>query len=217
MMNTGALQSAQNLKLPVTTGFTWLFLAAMKCTGKPGGKIITVRWFVIKKEPWAKIPVEAIAIPQTPGPVFGGMAVHPVRRMAALTGQISWGDATGSILVPDTYKNLRFWRNTSIATLGSGQTATLPNGTLGYEFDFEQYPLNNPAGRIQMSSTTLTGKTHKLSLYRHASGAWVFGAGTVQWSWGLDENHDRGNEAPSVAMQQATVNLFADMGVQFGG
>ncbi|MBK9484564.1 MAG: DUF4082 domain-containing protein [Chitinophagaceae bacterium] len=132
----------------------------------------------------------------------------------ALTGQISWGDATGSILVPDTYKNLRFWRNTSIATLGSGQTATLPNGTLGYEFDFEQYPLNNPAGRIQMSSTTLTGKTHKLSLYRHASGAWVFGAGTVQWSWGLDENHDRGNEAPSVAMQQATVNLFADMGVQ---
>ena len=82
-MNTGALQSAQNLKLPETTGFTWLFLAATKCIGKPGGKIITVRWFVIKKEPWAKIPVEAIAIPQTPGPAFGGMVAHPVRRMAA--------------------------------------------------------------------------------------------------------------------------------------
>ncbi len=42
----------------------------------------------------------------------------------------------------------------------------------------------------------------------------MFGAGTIQWSWGLDNNHDRGNAAPSLAMQQATVNLFADMSVQ---
>src|SRR5690606_14914764 len=34
------------------------------------------------------------------------------------------------------------------------------------------------------------------------------------YSWGLDANHDRGNAAPSVAIQQATVNLFADMGSQ---
>lgn len=132
----------------------------------------------------------------------------------ALTGQISWGDGTGSILVPHSCKNLRFWRNTSIATLGSGQTATLPNGTLGYEFDFEQYPGSHPPGRITLSSTTLSGKTHKLSLYRHASGALVFGAGTVQWSWGLDDTHDRGNTAPSTDMQQATINLLADMNVQ---
>ena len=46
------------------------------------------------------------------------------------------------------------------------------------------------------------------------SGALVFGAGTVQWSWGLDANHDRGIAAADVRMQQATVNLFADMGVQ---
>ena len=56
--------------------------------------------------------------------------------------------------------------------------------------------------------------THKLSLYRHSSGALVFGAGTVQWAWGLDNIHDRGSAAASVPMQQATVNLFADMGVQ---
>ncbi len=49
---------------------------------------------------------------------------------------------------------------------------------------------------------------------RAASGALVFGAGTVQWSWGLDANHDRGSTAADVRMQQATVNLFADMGVQ---
>ena len=41
----------------------------------------------------------------------------------------------------------------------------------------------------------------------------MFGAGTVQWSWGLDDNNPEGN-APNASMQQATVNLFADMGVQ---
>ena len=53
-----------------------------------------------------------------------------------------------------------------------------------------------------------------MSLYRAPSGALVFGAGTVQWSWGLDGNHDRGSSTEDPRMQQATVNLFADMGVQ---
>ena len=53
-----------------------------------------------------------------------------------------------------------------------------------------------------------------MSLYRATSGALVFGAGTVQWSWGLDGTHDRGTSTEDGDMQQATVNLFADMGVQ---
>jgi hypothetical protein len=58
--------------------------------------------------------------------------------------------------------------------------------------------------------------THHMTLYRaQPSGALVFGAGTVQWSWGLDDNHD---ELPvsseDKTMQQATVNLFADMGAR---
>ena len=54
-----------------------------------------------------------------------------------------------------------------------------------------------------------------MSLYRAApSGALVFGAGTVQWSWGLDAVHDRDPSTEDPRMQQATVNLFADMGVQ---
>ena len=55
-----------------------------------------------------------------------------------------------------------------------------------------------------------------MSLYRAPSGALVFGAGTVQWAWGLDGTHDRGGSTPDVKVQQATVNLFADMGVQPG-
>jgi hypothetical protein len=141
-------------------------------------------------------------------------AADGCRPENALSGQISWDGTTGAIKVPDSYKNLRFWRNTSIANLGSGQTATLPDGTLGYEWDWEQYPASYPAGRIQMSSTTLNGHTHHLSLYRHSSGAMVFGAGTVQWTWGLDNKHDRSGSPADVRMQQATVNLLADMGSQ---
>ena len=41
----------------------------------------------------------------------------------------------------------------------------------------------------------------------------MFGAGTVQWSWGLDGGNPTG-QAPDPTMQQATVNLLADMGAQ---
>jgi hypothetical protein len=71
-----------------------------------------------------------------------------------------------------------------------------------------------------------------LTLYRAPSGALVFGAGMVQYSWGLDNFHDnptaRGANninpysirvgvdpyGPVKAIQQATMNLFADMGIQ---
>ena len=52
-------------------------------------------------------------------------------------------------------------------------------------------------------------------MYRAPSGARVFGAGTVQWAWGLDDwNPD--STPPDRNMQQATVNLLADMGAQPG-
>ena len=74
--------------------------------------------------------------------------------------------------------------------------------------------------RVQdFGSTYLPGTaTHHLSLYRHSSGALVFGAGTVQWVWGLDTNHDVdsdfGSSTPDPNMRQAMVNLLADMGTQ---
>src|SRR5205807_9145749 len=63
-------------------------------------------------------------------------------------------------------------------------------------------------------STTQQGGTasHHLTMYKAPSGALVFGAGTVQWAWGLDNTWTgAGTDRP---MQQATVNLFADMGAQ---
>jgi hypothetical protein len=134
----------------------------------------------------------------------------------ALTGQISWTESYLPIQVPYEYRNHPFWRNTSIRNLQTGQVATLTNYTLGYEWDYENaaYASSNPPGRVTLSSTTFNGLTHRMSIYTHSSGAQVFGAGTVQWSWGLDNVHDRGNPTPSFDMQQATVNLFYDMGVQ---
>src|SRR5439155_7602824 len=103
---------------------------------------------------------------------------------------------------------------------------------VGYECDEDLDNGARPAGLIDMSTTTFTTdehvipswgtevghgtSTHTVTLYRAASGALVFGAGTVQWSWGLDRKHNDTDTTPSVAMQQATVNLFADMGVQPG-
>lgn len=150
----------------------------------------------------------------------------------ALTGTLFMvnGTRNDAITVPAAEGRLRFWRNTSIASMPAGTLATLPTGTLGYEWDVDADNGSRPAGLMRLSSTSVDvtplflqdyGSTygagvanHALTLYKHASGALVFGAGTVQWSWGLDDNHDREGGAPDVRMQQATVNLLADMGAQ---
>jgi Domain of unknown function (DUF4082)/Bacterial Ig-like domain/Bacterial Ig domain/Purple acid Phosphatase, N-terminal domain len=149
----------------------------------------------------------------------------------ALTGQLFMVNdgATTAIRVPAADGKMRFWRNTAIATQAAGATATLPTGTLGYEWDEDPDNGFRPAGSVRLSSTTVTGApvltdygssfgsgtaNHNMTLYRASSGARVFGAGTVQWSWGLDANHDRGSAAADVRMQQATVNLLADMASQ---
>lgn len=138
-----------------------------------------------------------------------------------------------SIQVPSADGKMRFWRNTSVASQSSGQIWTLPGGTLGYEWDVDDVGGTRPAGLVRLSTVTYSlttdllldyggvygggPVTHHLTLYRAASGALVFGAGTIQWAWGLDSDHDTlyyGGFPADVNMQQATVNLFADMGVQ---
>lgn len=159
----------------------------------------------------------------------------------SLSGQMFLVNAgTTDIQVPSQYAKLRMWRNTAVANLTSGQTLTLSpgTGTLGYEWDMDADNGFRPPGLFDMSSTTATNAqiftdygstttgnnataTHNLTLYRASSGALVFGAGTVQWSWGLDNTnawHESGTDpsghAPDPNMEQATVNLFADMGAQ---
>jgi hypothetical protein len=179
----------------------------------------------------------AVTDPQDP-PTWTGSWMDPRfsppadggRPQNALTGQLFTVNAgTTDIQVPAYYSKLRLWRNTTVANLQPGQTATLGAGigTLGYEWDVDADNGFRPAGLFELSSTTdttaqpftdygsitTTGTaTHHLTLYRAPSGALVFGAGTVQWSWGLDSANPSGKTDP--AMRQATVNLFADMGAQ---
>ena len=145
-----------------------------------------------------------------------------------------------AIQVPAADGKMRFWRNTAIANQTAGQTWTLPAGTLGYEWDTDDDNGFRPAGLIDMATSVrnLTADylldaggiygagtaIHHLTLYRYYKNVGqptqtplglVFGAGTVQWAWGLDSNHDDSiGTAADPNMQQATVNLFADMGVQ---
>lgn len=156
-----------------------------------------------------------------------------------LTGTIFHVDShqADRIEVPPEYQRMRFWRNTGIAALPPGQTGHIEDGVLGYEWDGSPDDKWRPAGLIKLSRTfrnlptsrlldygTVTGAgpaTHHLTLYRAPSGAMVFGAGTVFWSFALDTVHDYTSSDPNMApvpedrdAQQATVNLFADMGVQ---
>lgn len=135
------------------------------------------------------------------------------------------------VTVPAEEGKLRIWRGTGLATLPAGTSQALAQHTVGYESNEDLDNGFRPEGLIRMSKTVgdvpeylqdfgnsvAPGKTtHTITMYKAASGALVFSAGTVQWSWGLDQEHD-GNGAPADSrMRQATVNLFADMGVQPG-
>ena len=160
---------------------------------------------------------------------------RPVRP--AVRGQLRHVRHHGAV----AYRKLRLWRNTAVASSQPGQTLTLGpgTGTLGYEWDEDVDNGFRPAGEFDLSSTTVSGvqaftdygstlntnatATHHLTLYRAPSGAIVFGAGTVQWSWGLDNTNawgvgttDPSGNPPDPNMQQFTVNLLAEMGAQPG-
>ena len=149
----------------------------------------------------------------------------------SLTGTMFTVDSyrLDTMTIPYALSNFRFWSNTAVDDLQPGQVYSLTPNLLGYEWDSDVDNGFRPAGLINLSSTTLqveqklldygttTGdgtSTHALTLYRAESGALVFGAGTVYWAWGLDDNHDLEETPVDPNVQQAMVNLFADMGVQ---
>ncbi len=135
-----------------------------------------------------------------------------------------------AITVSSDYSNLRFWRDTDIADLQSGETLELSKNILGYEWNSDVENGYRPAGLINMSLTTVSvdtylrdygtsigpaDATHSLTMYRDAeSGALVFSAGTVFWSWGLNADHEGPETATDPNVQQSMVNMFADMGIQ---
>jgi hypothetical protein len=158
-------------------------------------------------------------------PADGG---RPENGLTGTLFMVNSAPASTAIVVSGAYASQPFWRNTRVAKLSSTATTTLSAGTLGYEWDEATSNSSTPSGLTKLSSTTVSGvqrlqdngstyangsATHSLTLYRHSSGALVFGAGTVQWAWALDGDHDRGTAPADLAAQQAMINLFADMGI----
>jgi hypothetical protein len=187
---------------------------------------------------------------QNPDGVWTGATRDPAGGLIpenGLSGQmyyVDWDKDTplNPITVPYKYAQLNIWKNTAVADLQPGQTYTSQSDYLGYEWDVNATSsevANNgfsPAGLVPLSSTTvttgalsnayiLTGlitgtATHNLTMYRAPSGALVFGAGSIMWSWSLSSLHTPGpdgspTDAPAdPAFQQAMVNLLAQEGIQ---
>ena len=136
--------------------------------------------------------------------------------------------------VPADDGKLRLLARTPVASSARAARDARPRRTLGYEWDEDldngvaarrpDPPVDHGRDGVQViqdyGSTYGSGTaTHHLTLYRDTNGAeprdaLVFGAGTIQWTWGLDADHDRSGSPTDPSMRQATVNLFADMGVQ---
>ncbi|MDR6668766.1 hypothetical protein J2X71_005049 [Rhizobium sp. 1399] len=149
----------------------------------------------------------------------------------SLTGTMFQVDSyrQDTISIPYDYSNLRFWRNTDVSQLNEGDTYNLVQNLLGYEWDSDVENGFRPDGLVNLSLSSISVETylrdygatvgsavatHSLTMYRAASGALVFGAGTVFWSWGLSDNHQGPTTSTDRNVQQAMVNMFADMGIQ---
>jgi len=250
-------QQRANVEAAVAQGVNMSFLTGndifwkTRWENSTDGTNTPYRTLVSYKETWPEQKID----PQDP-PTWTGTWRDPTfsppadggRPENGLTGTLfmvngNQGDQNSyhSILVPAQYAGLRFWRNTAVANLQAGQTYALPAGTLGFEWNVVPDNGFEPAGSINMSSTTLDVSpnfllnygtvfgsgtaTHSLHLYRNqTSKALVFSAGTVDYAWGLDSNHDFNGimstpdmgDQSDINLQQATVNLFADMNVQPG-
>jgi hypothetical protein len=183
------------------------------------------RTLVTYKDTWSGTqddPVEATATWRDPR--FGDLGFGPEN---GLTGTMFMANNVDlALTVSSEEGKFRLWRNTSLTSLASGASVALASHTVGYESDEDVDNSSRPAGLVRLSTTTgptpeylqdfglnvAPGTTtHHVTLYKAASGALVFSAGTIQWSWGLDTERDGVQQAADPRIRQATANVLADM------
>ncbi len=196
------------------------------------GTATDYRTLVSYKETWSNQKVDPSA--EWTGtwrdPRFASQADGGGRPENGLSGTLYMSNFSDlPVTVSDVEGKLRLWRGTGLDTQAAGASTALAAHTVGYESDEDLDNGARPAGLIRLSTTTgavpeylqdygnttaAGTTTHHLTQYKAPSGALVFSAGSIQWAWGLDATHD-GDGAPADSrMQQATVNLLADMSAQ---
>ena len=167
------------------------------------------RTLVSYKETWSNEKIDPT--PEWTGtwrdPRFAPQGQGAGKPENAVTGTLFQANSDDlPVTVSKAEGKLRLWRNTSLASMGLlTQSVALAPHTVGYESDEDLDNGFRPAGLIRMSTTTgptpeyLTDfgntvvpgtTTHHLTEYRAPSGALVFSAGSIQWTWGLDAEHD---------------------------
>ncbi len=190
------------------------------------------RTLVSYKETWsnAKVDPSAEWTGTWRDPRFASSANGAGQPENGTTGTMYMSNFTDlPVTVTAEQGKMRLWRNTTLSSLASGSSAALAPHTVGYESNEDIDNGFRPAGLIRLSTTVGAvpeylqdfgnavapgTTTHHVTLYRAPSGALVFSAGSVQWTWGLDQEHDGDGAAPDSRMRQAQVNLLADMGAQ---
>ena len=120
--------------------------------------------------------------------------LNPPRPEVSLVGMMmSAEDVEGDFTPVPELRSHWVFRGTGIA---SGRTRTVP-GILGYEVD-RSFANDRTYGRWSPRKLTVLARTWvqqmkeeraptETTIYAARSGAWVFSAGTMQWSWGLDD------------------------------
>ncbi len=85
-------------------------------------------------------------------------------------------------------------------------------GIVGYEYDRVWNNGLTPSGLTVLGNSPVVAccgvgnSVSNATIYKAASGAWVFAAGTIQWSWGLA--NIQGNTFANAGIQQMTTNIL---------
>lgn len=156
------------------------------------GAGVPYRTLVCYKETWENAAIDPEDPPTWTGtwrdprfspPADGG---RPENALMGTWSRIV-GETISTMTVPQADGRMRLWRNTDIATMNPGQTATLAPGSLGAEMDADEDNGFRPAGLFHMSTTTVNSDqilldhgrhvasgtmVHHLTLYRHRVDHW---------------------------------------------
>lgn len=146
-----------------------------------------------------------------------------------------------SMTISASDAKLRLWRHTKMfdpKTYSNTSVYKTSPGLLGYEWNFFDDDCNRPPGLVSFSHTSFDIKgfllenygftykgngtvSHRITMYRYPStsnphnkkrlSSIVFAVGTIQWPWGLSTQHDGAYMPVDYNIQQATINIFADM------
>lgn len=199
----------------------------------PPGETPAYRVMTSYKETWGNGKIDTSSPewtgtwrdPRFASPEDGGGL--PENAVSGTAYQVNYSDLPVTVSAEEG--RLRLWRHTPLASLPAGTSAELAPHTVGYESNEDLDNGFRPPGLIRLSTTVgdvpeylqdfgsvvAPGTTtHHTTLYQASSGALVFSSASVQWAWGLDQVHDGAGAPADPRMQQATVNLLADMDTQ---